>query len=564
MQIVKADASVTPTVVPWKDKTVRGKLWAILPWVVFGVACVLLVTGLIVHYADGLDGDMASELVLAKMLSEGKGFIITNQWYYSTEIRFLNTQLIFAPLFWLFKSWAVVRIVGTLILNGIMLLAFWFLMASLQRKNLFPWLATLLLLPVSYRQIMNVNFGAYYIPYLAIAFTVLGLIFYALRADDNQKRYWFLVGVGSVLSCLSGIGGFRTIMLLNVPLLAAAVIYWLMNRQTEQKITALKLLTATGIALGVALVGLLINVVILQNCFSFENFGTRVQWREWSLSGLTEAFNAVLAAFGWHAYESLYSVATFGNVVAVIILVLFVVAVVDIIKHRNHYTAGSVLLTLFTVSGLAVLFGLYLTTTMMADLRFTLPITIFALPVLGLYITQHWQWQVVVQKLTAYLKPVLAVVVFSLVLLNGVLISSQFYFANAYPWHDAANNTSMWQISDRLLTAGYGQGYYLGKTECWSGGNTLIEMTDGAIEVWWLKDGAGFLEDIDPWLQPTAHATKYPTGKVFVLIDNERLGDSLPQKITAQDDWAEHCFYSDQYYIVYVYDSVDELRAIVG
>lgn len=196
MQLVKTDATVTATSVPFKKKSVRGKLGALLPWVVFGLTCVLLVVGLGVHYADGLDDEMASELILAKMLSSGKGFILTNQWFYSTEIRVLNTQLIFAPLFWLFKSWAVVRIVGTVILHAIMLGTFYFLLASLRQKRLFPWLATLLILPMSFEYAHIVNFGAYYLPHLTIAFAVLGLLFSALPAEISRRRWWLLVGGG--------------------------------------------------------------------------------------------------------------------------------------------------------------------------------------------------------------------------------------------------------------------------------------------------------------------------------------------------------------------------------
>ena len=296
MQLVKTETPVTPTAVPFKQKSVRGKLWVILPWTVFGLACVLLGVGLIVSYPAQLDSDMASELVLAKMLAEGKGFILTNQWFYSTEIRFLNTQLIFVPLFWLFKSWAVVRIVGTIILHGLMLASFYFLLASLQKKALFPWTATFLLLATSWDWAHFVNHGAFYLPHVTIAFAILGLVFYAVRTTNTQHRNWLIVGA-TVLSLLAGIGGFRQIVITSIPLVLASVMFWLTSRQPTTKTVAVKMVVTSSIALAGALCGLVVNI-ILGHWFSFVQF-LGVTWRVPSLDSLWTVLTSLLAALGW-------------------------------------------------------------------------------------------------------------------------------------------------------------------------------------------------------------------------------------------------------------------------
>lgn len=69
-----------------------------------------------------IDADMSSELVLSKLLSQEHGVLSTN-WYYSTELRVLNTQLVFVPLFHLFRDWQTVRAVGTAILLALMVLS---------------------------------------------------------------------------------------------------------------------------------------------------------------------------------------------------------------------------------------------------------------------------------------------------------------------------------------------------------------------------------------------------------------------------------------------------------
>ena len=47
------------------------------------------------------DSDASSELVLAELLSR-QGSILSSDWFYSTELRVLNTQLVYAPLFHIF------------------------------------------------------------------------------------------------------------------------------------------------------------------------------------------------------------------------------------------------------------------------------------------------------------------------------------------------------------------------------------------------------------------------------------------------------------------------------
>ena len=46
--------------------------------------------------AQWLDSDDSAEMILAELLSR-EGGILSKNWYYSTELRVLNTQLVMAP-----------------------------------------------------------------------------------------------------------------------------------------------------------------------------------------------------------------------------------------------------------------------------------------------------------------------------------------------------------------------------------------------------------------------------------------------------------------------------------
>ena len=62
-----------------------------------------------------LDSDMSSEMILGQLLARNNG-ILSDQWYYSTELRVLNTQLIYALFFRLSSNWHFVRMASTLVL----------------------------------------------------------------------------------------------------------------------------------------------------------------------------------------------------------------------------------------------------------------------------------------------------------------------------------------------------------------------------------------------------------------------------------------------------------------
>ena len=51
-----------------------------------------------------LDSDMSSELVLSHLLRQ-EHKIVTQDWFYSTELRVFNIHWAFTPLFFLFDNW---------------------------------------------------------------------------------------------------------------------------------------------------------------------------------------------------------------------------------------------------------------------------------------------------------------------------------------------------------------------------------------------------------------------------------------------------------------------------
>ena len=83
----------------------------------------------IIHLANSqLDNDTSGEMVLSHCLYEKKS-LVCDDWTYGTEFR-INNQIIFAGLFFIFTDWTIVRIIGTLIIELILLFSFCFMINS--------------------------------------------------------------------------------------------------------------------------------------------------------------------------------------------------------------------------------------------------------------------------------------------------------------------------------------------------------------------------------------------------------------------------------------------------
>ena len=198
-------------------KQKRTTYMILLLWA--AVCFALLVVDWCCWAPNRLDADMASEQLLANLLAQ-EGGVMSTSWYYSTELRVLNTQLVMAPLFRLFTSWHTVRVVGSVVLILLYLAAwFWFgRSAKLKYSGLLG--AGLLMLPYGalYRQ--YVLEGLYYIPHITISFVVLGCAVRILRGGRRLAP-----AAGMVLfSFAAALGGPRQLFILNIPLTVAAAL----------------------------------------------------------------------------------------------------------------------------------------------------------------------------------------------------------------------------------------------------------------------------------------------------------------------------------------------------
>ena len=128
-----------------------------------------------------LDSDASSNLVLAAKLAR-EGGILSSTFIYSTELHVVHSQLIHSLLFRFCSDWSLVRFLGAVIMQALMLGAYGYLARQARMSfNAFCVTAAVMLLPFSVPYGRIVLYHNYYIPYITLDLWMIGLFLSATR-----------------------------------------------------------------------------------------------------------------------------------------------------------------------------------------------------------------------------------------------------------------------------------------------------------------------------------------------------------------------------------------------
>lgn len=212
-------------------------------------------------YGAYLDADMSSELALAQHLAE-EGTLISPQWQYSTEVRVLNTQLVFTPLMALFGfDWQLVRALGCITLLILMAASGVFCARMIGARMCYALaFAGISVLPISVVYAQMIVIGAYYVPHAILTNLTIGLTACAIR----KRRCGVCLTLLAALSLVMGASSIRYLLCAFIPSAAAGVWMAVFPRgekmdAAERRLTAVSLgsaaLSAVGYIAGQKLLG---------------------------------------------------------------------------------------------------------------------------------------------------------------------------------------------------------------------------------------------------------------------------------------------------------------------
>lgn len=440
--------------------------------------------------------DSSPELVLAKLLAD-ENALLTTSWFYSTEIRVLNTQILNMLLMKVLSNWRVVKTLSVFL--HLLLLEGSYLCFARQfhahRRNLLLG-AVLLLLPINMTHVQFVLEGEFYIPHLLLMFLALAL-FGQVRQTESKKTRVVCFVLELLVAVGSGMGGLRQFDAAYLPLTAAVVFCVDLDRQGKKQaawdlLHVLSVLTAAG-------AGFLISVKVLGARYYFPARGDTSLMRV-DFDRLEDVLDQLLISWGYDHGAALFSVrgiVSAGSVAAAVGIVLLALHVYRRQSGKPMPYMEKLVLLFTAFSWLAKL-----CTFAFVDIGYAA----------RYFIPQNVMTVVAVLLLLPYCKKEYKAMAGCL--LGGLLLLSSAMGAKI--WLTEEDNTSpeFRQAVEYVREQGYRYGYV------YQFGNALPELTDGQIDVYCVQD----FKDMSPdkWLEKTSilELPSY-TGKTFALVNRE-------------------------------------------
>ena len=479
----------------------------IFSWTALAVAFAALVAYTSLHIADLLDADMSSELILARQLKQSGGILSAN-WFYSTEIRVLNTQLVYGFFFRLFSDWQAVRLASNVTLCLLLLGSYYFLCRRLRITRYFPMTAAILLLPLSAPYFYIFLYGAYYIPRVSILFGILGLLMPPSGEPGRRTKAGAVAStlIACALSLALGLEGARMLLVLFVPItivVGAELLVRIVRRYGKAPARRGNAISGSGfptyflqafLICVCAVAGYLINQRILIHAYPFEQYGAMTpSLTLGSIKGV--AFNQLhLIGYGTPTY-----------ILSAVIWAAAGALFVWYLLRKGEKSPFALRFVWFCF----VSWACYTAFCCLIDFGqvawHMVPVAVLWIPATAVILREGNPPPVFRRALCIGLS------------LCFLLVGIQGYFAfENWPYRKGTRTSDSYsQITAALEEKGYQNGY----ATFWNA-NILTELSDGAIDVWCVESfdqNTTRSPDLYQWLQVRSHQNGLPSGRTFLV-----------------------------------------------
>lgn len=481
-----------------------------------------------------IDSDSSSEMILGSLLAN-ENRLISQNWFYSTEIRVLNTNIFYLISFKLTNNWLLARTITTTLLLIVLVLSFVFYAKMFAGEETAYKLLPIVLLPISISYYAFVLFGLYYIPHIAISFLCSGLI---IKYATEQKGITLTLIMLLVISLLAGLGGIRQLFIFYAPFTCACVIGWIVNRIRKVKEKD-KRLFASVLSTFVSCVGYLINKFYLVKKYGSWLPGGGINLK-FSLHNVKLVFQQLLTSYG-------YRQEIISKVLGITLFVFLVISIIcGLIKHFAA-NDNCFIHTLYITIALGMYTCLYAFTTMEIETRYILPISIFSIVQVGIFFKES----------SFKFNKIAKILIIISCIYNSFSIMSVFA-ENDYNFdvHET-NNEERLEIADYLIKNNYLEGF----ATYWNA-NVMTELSNGQLEVWVSSDIYDCpnkyhnIARINNFTQRKDHFNRKPEQKMFFLLTaNEYYDKGI---FNGQID-ENKIIYKSNNFIVFGYNSYEQL-----
>lgn len=498
--------------------------WAFLALVLVTLLALALYCAFYPDYL--MHSDTTAEVILSKLLAD-ENKLITKNWFYSTEIRIVYTQLVMVPLFHIFSDYSLVKLLSIYIFYALLLWAYW--MAAkrldLKHKNAFLALA-LLLAPLSNEYLDMMFIGCFYTSQTICTYLVLS---YVIKRKKDKRAWILQTAALSAAAFVLGLSGLRYLAGLYLPLLFAAL--WIIltergqgNKRNYASVASLALMTAGAGA------GFLVNKFYLAQAYSFD---TTSEVSFVPLAEVPDRFlNSVKLMIEFMGYRQIQAVTPLGivNAVKCLFLIVFVGIILYLWKKRMAILNLKERFVLYFFTFLFFInWYMLIFTNVLMQYRYWLPVYVAGVLLIAIFMQKA-------EFTTAFGRPAMAAFLALVVLgsLYGEL------------WQDTKYNDceKRYGYMEFLEEGGYDFGY----ATFWNASVTEY-LSNGTIHVGSIGGDDWGARPYE-WLSPKAYyQAGFHEGKTFLLLARTEEAGMLKGDFTIMED--AECVYQDEYYAVY-------------
>ena len=543
----------------------NDRIFTVASFILFCLCFCFLFWFLNVNMERFLNSDDTSELILSKMLAE-ENRLITPNWFYSTELRVFNTQIVYAFFFKFFNNWHKIRIVSEILLSLTMLVSAYWLFRVFKLKKYACVGIAILLLPTSVHYFEIVLKGAYYYPHIVISILTVAILESLRNLKGKKLLSFILLTVLCVLAFLSGLGGPRQILIVYLPVLVTAVILLVLDSVEKYKNgeKSIGKCVKDSIAAGSSpllcsvpafvfgLAGFIINSTVLH--LYYDYFSYDINFKSFNINRLKDVIAFYFRNFGY-TEGKVFSENLVHNIVCFVWFALFVVSLIVGLKRKKKdlYFRFSLL----TLASYLVYVLVFIFSDIIFKDRHSLVLLWMTLPCI------FFLFEEIRNKINLRYLPVI-------MFCGLMLITGAFRYKTLSERNDLAE---LKKIAVFLTENGYRDGY----ATFWNG-NVLTELSNGYLDVWISSDELNEGENNDrtfEWLQKKSHVCEHPEGKVFWVLSEAQRRDSRLIKYVPD----QHIIYETpeevnwdvfdseklvKRYYVYGFSSYDELYGLIG
>ena len=467
-----------------------------------------------------IDSDLSSEMVYAKLCAQ-ENTLLTNSWFYSTELRIFSMNIVLIPLFGVFNNWKVIRLLGTAICNFLIVLSFIYLGKKFRLKYL-GWLSILVVGSISEEYYRFITSSMCYSVFIVSALFSLGLMV-KLSDDRYNKIYWIAL---ELLVFLTSLNGMRTVVIFSLPVFVSAILLWLYYRfiGRERSLDKLQLiLKMSFIVLIVSAAGYLINVLVLSKIYVFESYtGIDI---ELNFGRLSEVVLGWLSVFGMEPAVYFTNIKFIMMPLFIGLVALIFMSIVIVISSKKYSLMEKFVGLTFLMSCCAVSAVFIISNQYFAPRYLLTSFALYAI-VIALCLNKA---DLKINKLI-----VLCCVLF--VSVNSASLSISY---------GNSKNNEIKDVIDILKEDEINKVY----TSFWEG-NVLTELAGGEIEAYVLEKDT---HNINRWLQKQEHYNNPEiAGKVYLVFEEKYKRD-------LSIDSNEYIVYQGNEIVMYCFENYNQM-----